>query len=143
MSERSLISYICRDSSFSIPMDTTLVTASPSQLFSLILGSPRANILFLCLRFFKKFLYCVSLFFLQTYFLLFPQTHAHFGVRYDFFMFREQMRYFSYFNNLIYISRAWKVFLTVFCQFYLSSKFPFLDVSSLSFIFLKHLSESL
>ena len=50
---------------------------------------------------------------------------------------------FSYFNNLIYIPHAWKVLVTVFCQFYLLSKFPFLDMSSLSFIFLKHLSESL
>ena len=40
-----------------------------------------------------------------------------------------------------YIPHAWKVLLTVFCQFYLSSRFPFLDMSS--FIFLKSLSESL
>lgn len=146
MNEGSFISYICRDSSLTLRflhshgyhisdytsflavlLNSGLTTCQYIiPLFTVLQGIP---ILF------PPFSY-------QSYFLLFPKTYACFLVRFDFFTFNEQIRFFLL-PQLDLYPLPGRFFSLSFVKFYLSFRFHFLDMSSLFFVFPKHLSESL
>lgn len=100
---------------FSMPMDTSLEPATPSQLFFSILDS-RMPIYDSSLYNTSRNSYiALSPFTYQSDLLLFPKTHAQF-LPDLIFSFSKNKSGYSSFHSLVYISFAWEVLLTVFCQ---------------------------